>query len=51
MTSDTPMPLFTKLADSILIYFVLKLADTWPIPILCNTGIIYIKPPIFTAIL
>ena len=38
------------LTDPIPIYFVLKLADTWPMPILCHRGIIYIKPPIFTAV-
>ena len=37
------------LTDPIPIYFVLKLADTWPIPILCHRNIIYIEPPIFTA--
>ena len=38
------------LTDLIPIYFAFKLADTWPIPILCHRGIIYIKPPIFTAV-
>ena len=38
------------LADPILIYFILKLIDTWLILILCYRGIIYIKQSIFTAV-
>ena len=38
------------LADPIPIYFILKLANTWPIPILCHRGIIYFKQPIFPAV-